>query len=320
MRCRISLLSLIVGLLTLSSASPVLAQHSEMVRRLPRVETAPDGAADTSPASAATIQIAAVQEMDAAEGQPSPDPQTSVDASPAVRQEVSWSEAILAGPSVWFDRQAWKGSVEFGLNGSDGNAQSLSFRTGGNLRRTTDSSLLAIDMTYARTTANSIETQNNALLGIRQDWLFGESPWTVFAATTLEYDEFKAFDVRTAVNAGFGYQLIKTDATRLIGRFGSGFSREIGGPDDSYVPEAVFGLDFERQLTKRQKLIAKSDFLPDWSDFTNYRVVTTVGWEILLDDEANLSLKVGAIDRYDSTPNGRKANDFDYSLLLIWKL
>ena len=30
------------------------------------------------------------------------------------------------------------------------------------------------------------------------------------------------------------------------GRFGSGVSREIGGPDDDLVPEAVFGLDFLR--------------------------------------------------------------------------
>lgn len=285
MRYRVSLLSLIVGLLTLSGALPALAQDSEVVRRLPHVEAAPESAADAP-----------------------------------TYEEVTQSEAFLAGPAIWFDREAWEGSVELGINGSDGNAQSLSFRTGINLKRTTDESLLAIGMTYARTTANSIETQNNALLNVRHDWLFGESPWTVFAATTLEYDEFKAFDVRTAVNAGIGYRFIKIEATKLIGRFGSGFSREIGGPDDSYVPEAVFGLEFEHQLTKRQKLIAKSDFFPDWSDFVNYRIETTVGWEVLLDSEANLSLKVGAIDRYDSTPNGRKHNDFDYSLLLIWKL
>ncbi len=278
MSCRVSLVSLFVGLLTLSGASQAGAQYPDATRRLPYAETAPGGPADASP---------------------------TADASPM---------------TAWFDPEIWENSIELGINGSEGNTQRLSFRTGSNLRRTTDTSVLAIDITYARTTANSIETQNNALLAVRHDWLFGESPWTVFAATTLEYDRFKAFDLRTAVNAGVGYQFIKNDATKLVGRFGSGFSREIGGPDDSYVPEAVLGIEFEHQLTKRQKLIAKSDFFPDWSDFAIYRIETTVGWEVLLDEEANLSLKVGVIDRYDSTPNGRKHNDFDYSLLLIWKL
>ncbi len=40
----------------------------------------------------------------------------------------------------------------------------------------------------------------------------------------------------------------------------------------------------------------------------------------LLDEEANLSLKLSAQDRYDSTPNGLRPNDINYSILLLWKL
>ena len=29
---------------------------------------------------------------------------------------------------------------------------------------------------------------------------------------------------------------------------------------------------------------------------------------------------MGVIDRYDSTPNGRKHNDLDYFITLLWKL
>ena len=35
--------------------------------------------------------------------------------------------------------------------------------------------------------------------------------------------------------------------------------------------------------------------------------MTNAYWEILLDEETNLSLKLGAVDRYDSTPNGSVA-------------
>ena len=36
--------------------------------------------------------------------------------------------------------------------------------------------------------------------------------------------------------------------------------------------------------------------------------------------DQNLSFKLSVIDRYDSTPDGRKPNDLDYALLLLWKL
>jgi putative salt-induced outer membrane protein YdiY len=148
----------------------------------------------------------------------------------------------------------------------------------------------------------------------------GESPWTLFGTGSAEYDQFKVFDLRLSAHAGVGYKLIKNESTTLLGRIGSGVSHEIGGPDDSYVPEALLGLDFEHQITARQKLIFKSEYLPEWGDYENYRLVSDASWECLLDEASNLSLKVGAIDRYDSTPNGLKANDIDYLMLLLWKL
>ena len=43
--------------------------------------------------------------------------------------------------------------------------------------------------------------------------------------------------------------------------------------------------------------------------------------ELLLDEATNLSLKVGLLDRYDSTPGiGLQENDVDYFITLLWKL
>ncbi|MEX2188657.1 MAG: DUF481 domain-containing protein [Pirellulales bacterium] len=222
-------------------------------------------------------------------------------------------------PHYWLGPK-WTGSIELGMNGSEGNAQTFSMRAGANLKRETELYTLAVEASHARTTADSLETQNNALGKLKLDRKFGESPWTMFGVGTAEYDQFKAFDLRLALHAGVGYKIIKTDATSLVGRLGSGVSHEIGGPDDSYVPEALLGLDFEHQITAKQKLVFKAEYLPEWGDFQNYRLVSDASWECLLDEESNLSLKIGAIDRYDSTPNGRKANDIDYLLLLMWKL
>ena len=96
--------------------------------------------------------------------------------------------------------------------------------------------------------------------------------------------------------------------------------REFGGIDDEWVPEANFGADFEHCLTKRQKLKLTTDYYPSWEDSDNFRLVSNANWEILLDEATNLSLKIGAVDRYDSTPNGLQHNDIDYYVTLLWKL
>ena len=152
------------------------------------------------------------------------------------------------------------------------------------------------------------------------DRLFKDSPWTLFFIHQTLYDEFQAFDVRLSFNGGLGYEFDCSEAIDLIGRFGAGTSREFGGPDNEWAPEALFGLEYAHQITKMQRLAAKVDYYPQWDDFTMYRVVADVGWEIDLDQPKNLSLKFSVIDRYDSTPNGVQPNEVNYSALLIWGL
>jgi len=212
----------------------------------------------------------------------------------------------------------WEGSFELGLDGSDGNSQRFNFRFGMDTKRTTEESVLTLDLDYRRNTNNSLETANRTFFDWRHEWLFQESLWTWFVHGTVDYDEFQAFDVRVSLDTGVGYQFLKTDRTSLLGRAGGGWSREVGGPDDQYVPEAVFGADFRRQLSKRQKFTANVDYMPDVGDPMDFRLNTKANWEVLLDEEMNLSLKMTMMDRYDSTPHEAKANDVDYGITLLW--
>jgi len=54
------------------------------------------------------------------------------------------------------------------------------------------------------------------------------------------------------------------------------------------------------------------------TDFADYRINAKADWEVLLDEEMNLSMKAGVIDRYDSTPEGLEPTDLDYTLTLLW--
>ena len=74
----------------------------------------------------------------------------------------------------------------------------------------------------------------------------------------------------------------------------------------------------KHKLIKRQKLCASVEYRPHVTDFANYRLNTKAAWEVLLDEEKHLSMKVGILDRYDSYADGHQPNDLDYTLTLLW--
>ena len=246
--------------------------------------------------------------------------------------EESFAEALEIGPIVsgvlpqwyepayWFGPAPWDMGIEFGLNGSDGVKKSLSLSTGGHLKRKTRRWKIDSSLTYNKNTANGAETQHNGLVDLRVDRRMYESPWSLYFLHQTLYDEFQAYDLRVSLNEGIGYELIDTETIDLVGRFGAGTSREFGGPDNQWAPEALLGLEYEHALSKLQRLSAKADYYPQWDDFNQWRVVSDVGWEIDLDQPQHLSLKISVVDRYDSTPNGVAPNELNYAVLLIWSL
>lgn len=236
-----------------------------------------------------------------------------IEQAPLQQEVVRWYHY----PARWM--KGWDSNAEFGIDGSDGNAETLALQTGLELKRQTDAYTLLFDFDYRQASSRDVTTENNGRFNVDYDRLLGDSAWSAFGKFGMEWDEFKAFDLRLNLNGGAGYHWIRDDSTSLVTRFGAGASQEIGAPNDDWIPEAVFGIDAERQITSRQKIKAKVDYFPSWEDFSDYRLVFDASWEILLDGSDNLSLKLAATDRYDSTPQGAEANDLYYSLLLLYK-
>ena len=258
------------------------------------------------------------------EGLLQPPPPLQPDTPPSVFDEIVIESSATAErpwyyPWTWIPLDGWENSAELGVNGSAGNTESSSFQTGTRLKRKSDFTLFDLRATYNRTSAGGTETQNNALIYSNWERFLGASSWTLFVKNGFEFDKFKAFDFRYNLNSGLGYQFYKTKDLSLIGRFGAGVSHEFGGPDDRWVPEALLGGDYEHQVNARNKLLAKVDYFPEWANFGNFRLVSDVAWEYLISADGNLSFKLGATDRYDSTPNGRKPNDVNYSALILYK-
>jgi hypothetical protein len=213
----------------------------------------------------------------------------------------------------------WTGGLEVGLAGADGNSTNFKFRTGYNTRAENERNLFKLDVNYNYANTGQKDLENRALAKSRYECLFPGSKWSWFNAGELEYDEFRAFDLRLAAHTGAAYVVLKTDKVHLKSRLGGGASREIGGPANEFKPEILMGFDFELKIAARQKFIVVCDYYPTVIDWSDYRVETRANYEVLIDPDWNLTLRVGLLNRYDNTPEGKLPNDIDYYMTILWK-
>jgi hypothetical protein len=232
----------------------------------------------------------------------------------------------IAAPSAWYQPVCWVGPgawesvIELGLNGSSGTSDTLSFRTGGYFKGKNDARKVDLSLYYNSTNSEGVQTQANSLLSARHDWLLGSSPWSIYVLSQMFYDEFQAYDLNLNANSGVGYQWIESEWIKLGSQLGAGASREFGGPNDRWAPEAQLGFDYEQTVWTANKLTVSMDYFPEFEHFGRYRLLSEVGWEVALAAPQNLSLKFAATDRYDADPHGAKPHILNYSVLLLWKL
>lgn len=249
----------------------------------------------------------------AAPDQPSPPP-----LSPTPPQELH-APTATNGPAWKTPEQRWRGSVELGANGSAGNSENFAFRGGLGARRATDRLDTAAKLEYAYATSDGERTKNRGQAEARNDWKLKDSRRTIFALARAEYDEFQDWDWRLSAFVGPGYRFVQDDARLLRGRIGAGLTREIGGARHDLIPEGLAGLDFEWRLTGHSKWFSTAEVYPSFKDASQYRALLRAGLEVLLDEDARLTLKIGAEDRYQSVPGeGKKRNDLDYFALISW--
>ncbi len=146
--------------------------------------------------------------------------------------------------------------MELGINGSSGNDQSFSIRTGGYAKRESRFSKLDYRIYYNRTTTNQATTQDNATTDIRNDWLLDDSsPWSLFAKANLFYDQFQVFDLQTNGSSGVGFQVFKDPAVKLATRVGAGALCEFGGPDNEWTPERCLDLNTNKTFPTVRSLV-----------------------------------------------------------------
>ncbi len=230
-------------------------------------------------------------------------------------------DALAAPTSFW---TGWEGSAEAGITGSDGNTENFSFRASLSLERKTDKMETTFGLAYKYATEDGTQNASRFEAKGRNDWLIPDSRWRYFVQGKYEFDEFQDWDSRISGFGGVGYEFIRPEDQgpniSLVGRAGLGGSQTIGGTDEGFTPEGLLGLDFVWDIKDDHKFVATTELYPSLEEMGEFRWITNLGYEIMLDAEMNLFLKIGVEDRYDSNPGGSaKRNDIDYYATLGWK-
>jgi hypothetical protein len=232
-------------------------------------------------------------------------------------EEILEEEGWWLFPASW--RKPWEGSAELGLNGTEGNSQTFNVRAGAKAKYTQPWVEHTYELVHVDNSANGEKTALNGFFDGRTVFPFADTKWSYFVHGRVEYDDFRDYNMRVSGDTGLGYDVWKTDDSKLQLRGGVSSSREIGGADNRFVPELAFGLDLSHKIDDRQKISLVADYYPAMDDLlSNYRINTTASWEIVVSQAWGLSAKLGVIDRYDNTPQGRKPNDLNYSALMLW--
>jgi hypothetical protein len=232
----------------------------------------------------------------------------AADAADEAEQPEEWT-SLLSG---------WTGGVAIGLYGTEGNSDEFDVRAEVDGERDSEETRSSFLATYNYSNGNDGVSKNEARVTARNDWKFDDSKWFTFVEGQFDYDEFQDWDTRVSVFGGPGYVWVENDKQRFMTRVGAGATREIGGADNAWRAEGLLAAEYRRQLTERQVVNASAEAYPDLGDSRNWRIQSRATWEVMVDPEVNLMLKVGIENEYDTDPNGAQRSDTDYFILLSW--
>lgn len=213
----------------------------------------------------------------------------------------------------------WDRRLEFGLSGSSGNADRTTLRFAFDGAWTKPDQILRFNALYLLNINSGDRTQNRFESTARNEWIKAGTRWRIFLEGGFEFDEFRDFDARARVGGGVAYKFIMNETTDLLGRAGVGTSMEFGGPNDGELnPELIFGLELTHKLNDVQRIVASADLFPSLRDTGEYRAVLRGAWELRVDAERRMSLRIGAENRYDSMSDNARKNDLEYFASLVW--
>ena len=217
--------------------------------------------------------------------------------------------------------QLLKIDMEFERNQGDEEQVANQLRLGTLARYRWEGKKLEIDMKYERRQDDQENITNRVLLDGMHEWSFNSTRWSHYLGGKVEYDQTKEFDGRFETNTGFAFSVLKNRSSHVKLKAGTTVLREIGIDQEEVdlSPDSLYGVSINQQVTTALKILTSVDYIPQWSDFRQYEVQAQANWQIFLDEDRDLRLKVGAQNRYESSmPIESIVEGTDYTTSLMW--
>lgn len=128
------------------------------------------------------------------------------------------------------------GGANVGFVNTEGNTDVTSLRVDGGLVVRANANRYTADAAINRAADHGAETADNWTAGLKYD-RFISTRMFINANSIFTHDVFRDLDLRTALGAGIGYQVVDTPLVRLTADAGLGYVSENldAQPDDSYM-------------------------------------------------------------------------------------
>jgi len=212
--------------------------------------------------------------------------------------------------------QLWAGTASVGFAGTIGNAKTLTFTTGVNAARVTNTDKTSVYFSTIKASAlvnsQSASTAEAVRGGLGYD--HNVSPRLfVNVFNDWEYDKFQNLDLRFVIGGGFGFHAVKRERSVLDLLGGVDFNHSsYSTPLTRNSAEAYWGDGYTYKVSAATSLVQSFRMFNDLTNTGTYRVNFDVGASTKL--AKWLTWNVTLSDRYLNRPApGRKTNDLLYT-------
>jgi hypothetical protein len=252
------------------------------------------------------------------------------------------------------DPKVWFGQVFAGLNGQIGTANQLSFIGNARIERKTDDNLLNVTASWMLTELsqssgsgfqgfgnfpafanneafrnrgagfglfqnNNSITQQIGYVYAQDEFIEPGRHWNPFLFGLFEMNDSGDPRYRTGIFAGVTYGLIDEKPDLLKVRAGAGMVYQDGTTVSEWVPEALLGFTWRYGFWGRHAFVASGDLFPRLDEWGHFRVRAMAGYEIYIDPDRHLFLRLGVTEWYDTDPGSGPRNNFWYTTSLGWR-
>jgi putative salt-induced outer membrane protein YdiY len=208
---------------------------------------------------------------------------------------------------------AWKKSLAFGFNMTDGNSETslLNIRLKANQEKDKNIWIFDVEQGWGEsvnvTTGNEDKTVDFTKSLAQYKRLLSEKIY-VGTGINASQDDIADVSYRVIPSIFVGYFIVKTDNTGLALDLGPAYTIEkVGGIENDYFSPRI-GDRFTYKISETSSIFQTADVVFDVDDSDNYLITAEVGIQAALN--SYLSLVLSVKDNYDNVPaEDRERND-----------